>query len=64
MGKANCRKKNICIFCKAWMGEPADTNFATGMSEFSKARGMCKNDGEMHFPNELCKDFEKSILYL
>ncbi len=54
----------MCIFCKAWMGEPADTNFATGMSKFSSARGMCKNDGEMHSPDGLCRDFEKNILYL
>ncbi len=46
------------------MGEPADTNFATGMSKFSSARGMCKNDGEMHSPDGLCRDFEKNILYL
>lgn len=64
LGKADCRKKNMCIFCKAWMGEPADTNFATGMSKFSNARGMCKNDGEMHSPDGLCRDFEKNILYL
>ncbi len=54
----------MCIFCKEWMGELADTNFATGMSKFSNARGMCKNDGEMHSPDGLCRDFEKNILYL
>lgn len=64
LGKADCRKKNMCIFCKAWMGEPADTNFATGMSKFSNAKGMCKNDGEMHSPDGLCRDFEKNLLYL
>ncbi len=64
MGKADCRKKNMCIFCEAWLGEPADTNFATGMSRFSNAKGFCKNDGEMHSPEGLCRDFEKSILYL
>lgn len=64
MGKADCRKKNMCIFCKAWMGNPADTNFATGMSKFPNAKGMCRNDGEMHSPDGLCRDFEKNILYL
>ncbi len=64
MGRANCRNKNMCIFCKAWLGEAADTNFATGMSKYSNAKGMCRQDGEMHSPDELCRNFEKSILYL
>lgn len=64
LGKADHRKKNICVFCKAWQGEPADVNFVTGMSKFSNAKGICKNDGKMHSPDGLCKDFEKSILYL
>lgn len=64
LGKANHREMNMCIFCKAWLGEPADTNYATGTSKFSNAKGMCSNDGEMHSPNELCRNFEKNILYL
>lgn len=63
MGKANCRDKNICIFCKMWLGTPPDTNYATGMSKFSNAKGMCKNDGEMHVPEDLCRSFTKNILY-
>lgn len=64
MGRADCRKKNLCVFCRAWLGEPADTNYATGMSRFSNAKGMCRKDGEMHSPDEICRDFEKNILYL
>ncbi|MCM1305633.1 MAG: hypothetical protein NC306_16260 [Butyrivibrio sp.] len=64
MGRADCRKKNLCVFCKAWLGEPADINFATGMSKFSNARGMCRKDGKMHPPDGLCREFEKDLLYL
>lgn len=64
MGKANCRKKNMCIFCKKWLGNAPDTNYVTGMSKYSNAKGMCQEDGEMHAPEELCRNFEKSILYL
>lgn len=64
MGKADYRNKNMCIFCTAWLGESADTNYATGMSRFSNTKGMCKNDGEMHSPNELCRGFEKKLMYL
>lgn len=64
LAKVDYREKNMCIFCKAWLGEPADTNFATGKSKFPNAKGMCRSDGELHSPNGLCKDFEKNILYL
>lgn len=64
MNKADHRKKNLCVFCKAWLGEPADANFVTGISRFSSAKGLCGNDGKQHAPDELCKDFEKNILYL
>jgi len=64
LGKADYREKNMCIFCKSWLGAPADTNFATGKSKFSNAKGLCRNDGEMHSPDELCRDYEKNILYL
>lgn len=46
LGKADYREKNMCIFCKSWLGAPADTNFATGKSKFSNAKGLCRNDGK------------------
>ncbi len=63
MGKANCRDTKICIFCNMWMGTPPDTNYATGMSKFTNKRGMCKNDGEMHTPEDLCSYFNKKLMY-
>jgi len=62
--RANCRRKNLCIFCKKWLGDAPDTNYATGEAKFSDAPGMCKEDGKLHSPNEICRYFEKNLLYL
>lgn len=64
MGKVDYRSRNMCVFCTAWLGESADTNFATGMSRLPNAKGMCRNDGEMHSPDGLCRYFEKKLMYL
>lgn len=68
MIKFNCRRDNMCMFCKNWLGdrpeqEKRDINYR-GDGKFKISSSLCSYDGETHMSTELCRHFEKSIVYL
>ncbi len=65
MAKVNCRHRNICVFCKNWLGPKPETDFLTGDSKIKIERGLCSLDtvDQYHKSTDLCHKFQKDILY-
>lgn len=62
----NCRKDELCMFCKHWVGSEPDIDFRTGKGKASDVQGCCAymSSKEVCWSTEVCSRFEKSILYV
>lgn len=61
--KGNCRRDNKCVFCKYWIGEEANVNYATGSSSYTKVEGLCKKNKRKCRAGDICCEFERCLRY-
>lgn len=66
MPKVNCREANMCVFCKHWLGKKPKIDLRTGESVVKTDYGICAMDetDQSHKSTDLCRRFQKDILYL
>lgn len=60
----NCRKDNMCLLCKYWLGGEANVNYISGKTKREICSGICSLDAKEHKSVDICAKFEKCLIYL
>lgn len=64
MPVVNGRKKNMCVLCREWLGDEPDYNPVTGNCKFEATEQLCALDGKEHSPADICRSFNKNVVYM